>query len=72
MKLSATLPQSNENSKCVRAYKICCPKKKLPHNIIQIHNNVMWDWQYYVEYSTWNILYNILSLHNYVMDMQVL
>ena len=21
-------------------------------NIIHIHNNVMWDWQYYVEYST--------------------
>ena len=21
------------------------------HNIIQIHNNNMWDWHYYVEYS---------------------
>ena len=22
------------------------------HNIIQIHNIVMWDWKYFVEYST--------------------
>ena len=22
------------------------------HNIIQIHNSVLWDWKYYVEYST--------------------
>jgi hypothetical protein len=21
------------------------------HNIIQMHNNVLWDWQYYVIYS---------------------
>ena len=21
------------------------------HNIIKIHNNVLWDWRYYVEYS---------------------
>ena len=23
----------------------------LQHNIIQIHNNVLWDWQYFVEVS---------------------
>ena len=23
-----------------------------PHNIIQSHNNVLWDWKYYVEYSS--------------------
>ena len=22
------------------------------HNIIQMHNNVLWDWQYYAEYSS--------------------
>ena len=22
------------------------------HNIIKIHNNVMWDWQYFTKYST--------------------
>ena len=38
----------------------------LSHNIIQIHNNVMWDWQYFIEYSPhsvriWgNIMYNIV------------
>jgi hypothetical protein len=45
------------------------------HNIIQIHNNVMWDWQY----STWyldgmweyhGIFCGILSVsHNIVMDL---
>ena len=24
------------------------------HNIIQIHNNVLWDWQYYAKYSTYS------------------
>ena len=27
------------------------------HNILQIHNNVMWDSQYYVEYSIVHIEY---------------
>ena len=26
-----------------------CPK--ISHNIIQIHNNVLWDWQCFMEYS---------------------
>ena len=25
------------------------------HNIIQIHNNVMWNWHYYVEYSSHSV-----------------
>ena len=25
--------------------------KLLHHNIIQIHSNVLWGWQYYEEYS---------------------
>ena len=28
---------------------------KVGHNIIQIHNNVMWDWQNYEEYSAHSI-----------------
>ena len=45
------------------------------HNIIQIHNNVMWDSQYYAEYVPhlvwmWGIYYRIMSIpHNTVMDM---
>ena len=45
------------------------------HNIIQIHNNVWWDWQYYVKYSPcpnwmWGIFHRILSFpHSTVMDM---
>ena len=36
------------------------------HNIIQIQNNAMWNWQYYAKYSivmlnVENILYNIAS-----------
>ena len=36
------------------------------HNIIQIHNNLMWDWQYYVQYShipteCGNIVQNIVN-----------
>ena len=40
------------------------------HNIIQIHNNVQWDWQYFTEYSlvfpyislnVGNILWSIVS-----------
>ena len=27
----------------------------LKHNIVQIQNNVIWDWQYYVEYSSHSI-----------------
>ena len=34
------------------------------HNIIQIHNNVLWDWQYFVEYS----LYGMMDM-NIVMDL---
>ena len=33
--------------------------KLVPHNIIQIHNNVLWDWQYYAEYGlviTWRFI----------------
>ena len=26
-------------------------KCEMTHNIIKIHNNVMWDWQCFVEYS---------------------
>ena len=46
-----------------------------PHNIIQIHNNVPWDWQYFIEYFLylvwmWGKLCGILSFpHNIVMDM---
>ena len=37
------------------------------HNIIQIHNNIKWDWQYYTEYSPysnwmWRIFYIIMSV----------
>ena len=45
------------------------------HNIIHIHNIIMWDWQYYVEYSShsiWmrEIFYKILLVpHNIVMDL---
>ena len=46
-------------------FKECCVLKV--HNIIQIHNNVMWDWQYYVECSShheWRgIFHIILSVH---------
>ena len=42
------------------------------HNIIQIHNIVMRDWQYVVEYSMLNVKNiprNIVSPHNIVMDL---
>jgi hypothetical protein len=45
------------------------------HNIIQIHNNVMWDWQYYVKYSptfklNMRIFLRILSVpDNTIMDL---
>ena len=51
---------------------------KMMHNIIQIHNNIAWDWQYYMEYSkipSWSIwrreiFYGIMSIpHNIVMDL---
>ena len=44
------------------------------HNIIQIHNNVLRDWQYFAQYSShsnwvWGILCRILSVpQNNVMD----
>ena len=25
--------------------------RNMVHNIVRIHNNVLWDWQYYVEHS---------------------
>ena len=34
------------------------------HNIIQIHNNVSWDWQYYIEYS--RIFFTFVSNKNLV------
>ena len=49
------------------------------HNIIQIHNNALWDWQYFTKYSShsgwmWKISCRILSIPmntlmnlNYVM-----
>ena len=45
------------------------------HYIIQIHNSVLWNWQYFVEYSPhsiwmWRIFHIILAVpHNIVMDM---
>ena len=45
------------------------------HNIIQIHNNVTWDWKiFYKIFSTFrliyeNILYNIPVPHNIVMNL---
>ena len=48
---------------------------KAIHNIIHVHNNVMWDGQYYAKYSShsvwmWGILCIILSVpHNIVMDL---
>jgi len=30
---------------------VCFQLILLMHNIIQVHNNVLWDWQYYTEYS---------------------
>ena len=45
------------------------------HNIIQIHNNVLWDWLYFMEYSPhsiwmWRIFYGILLVpQNTVMDL---
>jgi hypothetical protein len=45
------------------------------HNTIEIHNNVMWDWYYFIEYSThldwmWGIFCRRLSVsHNIVMDL---
>ena len=45
------------------------------HNIIQIHNNVLWDWQYSMEYSSYfspnvGIFHEILAVpHNIVMDL---
>jgi hypothetical protein len=47
----------------------------MPHNIIQIHNSVLWDWQYSVEYAPhsdwmWGILHTILLVpQNIVMDL---
>ena len=43
-------------------------------NIIQIHSSVLWQWQYFVEYSiiqnVWGILCRKLCVpHNIVMDM---
>ena len=44
----------------------------IQHNMIQIHNNVLWDWQYYVEYSLhsiwiWRILCRITSIPNNIV-----
>ena len=44
------------------------------HNIIQIHNNVLWDWQYSTRYyRMWeiygNILWNFPTPHKIVMDL---
>ena len=47
--------------------KFDCTKQKYNHNIIQSHNNVSWDWQYYAKYlskfnmNMENIPYNIVS-----------
>ena len=30
-----------------------------PHNIIPIHNNVLWGWQYYAEYSWTFLTFNV-------------
>ena len=30
-------------------------KRKMSHDIIQIHNSVMWDWQYSTEHSIYSI-----------------
>ena len=30
--------------------KKLCRQYQVDHNIIHIHNNSMWDWQYLVEY----------------------
>ena len=43
------------------------PRQWVIHNIIQIHNNVMWDWQCSTKYSPhsnwiWRIFYKILSV----------
>ena len=49
--------------------------KEFIHNIIQFHNNVMWDWQYSTKYSSysyliWEMFYIILSVQcSIVMDM---
>ena len=47
----------------------------LDYNIIQIHNNVMWDWEYFAEYSShcdrmYRIFFIILLVpQNIVMDL---
>ena len=46
------LSQSNHRSVDRKPY-VCI---HYPHNITQIHNNVLWDWQYSMKYSLrWNI-----------------
>jgi hypothetical protein len=50
-------------------------KHQKKHNIIQIHNNVMWEWHYYTKYSShsdwmWEIFYKRMSVtHNIVMEL---
>jgi hypothetical protein len=45
------------------------------HNITQIHNNVLWDWQYFATYFShldwmWGIFFKLLSiLRNTIMDL---
>jgi hypothetical protein len=47
------------------------------HNIIQIHNKVLWDWQYFADYSShsdwmWVIFCKILSVpQNTVMNLNI-
>jgi hypothetical protein len=49
-------------------------RRATKHNIIQIHNNVSWDWQYSMEYSPysiymWEFLWILSVPHNVVMDL---
>ena len=41
-----TKPQETSVDKYMESVFVCV------HNIIHIHNNVMWDWQYFAECSS--------------------
>ena len=63
----------NSKKQIYWVWELACLSMSL--NIIQIHNNVLWDWQSSVEYSPylvwmWRIFHRILSVpHNIVMDL---
>jgi hypothetical protein len=47
---------------------------RLPHSIIQIHNSVLWDWQYYGDVFIFRLNVGIFCIimsvpHNIVMDL---